>query len=59
MGKIMSSLAIFILTVLIGILIYQLIIMQLLYFIFIRKNPLKFYTGVFPASLTGFAADSS
>jgi len=59
MGQIMSSLAIFIITVLVGITFYQFIIMQLLYFIFMRKNPFKFYTGVLPAAVTGFAVDSS
>ncbi|ODM91337.1 Excitatory amino acid transporter 2 [Orchesella cincta] len=59
MGQLMSSLAMFIITVFVGITIYQIIGMQLLYFIFLRKNPFKFYTGVLPAAVTGFAVDSS
>ncbi|CAL8114336.1 unnamed protein product [Orchesella dallaii] len=59
MGQIMSSLAMFIITVFVGITLYQIIIMQLLYFIFMRQNPFKFYTRVLPAAVTGFAVDSS
>lgn len=59
MGKMMASLSIFILTVVIGEGTYQLVILQIYYFVLVRKNPIKFYTGVLPAVVTGFATGSS
>jgi len=59
MASLMTSLLTFILTVAIGLAIYQFIVIQLIYFVVIRKNPFKFYLGVLPAAITGFAVDSS
>jgi solute carrier family 1 (high affinity glutamate transporter) protein 2 len=58
-GRLMTSLLTFILTVAIGLAIYQLFISQLIFFLVTKKNPFKFYVGVLPAAITGFAVDSS
>lgn len=56
---VMTQLMWFILTVMIGVLLYQLIIMQAIYYIFVRKNPFRFYTGLVQATLTAFATAST
>lgn len=55
----MSQLAWFIATVTIGVFLYQLIVMQLIYFIFLRRNPYKFYWGLSQAMLTASATAST
>lgn len=56
---VMTQLMWFILTVMIGVLLYQLIIMQAIYYIFVRKNPFRFYSGLVQATLTAFATAST
>lgn len=56
---VMSQLAWFIVTVLLGVFIYQLIIMQAIYFVFLRKNPFKFYAQLAQGTLTAFATAST
>lgn len=56
---VLSQLAWFIATVVLGVLIYQLVVMQLIYFLFIRKNPYKFYMGLVQGMLTAFATAST
>lgn len=56
---VISNLAWFIATVVIGVFLYQLIIMQLIYFVFLRKNPFKFYLGLVQGTLTAFATAST
>jgi solute carrier family 1 (high affinity glutamate transporter) protein 2 len=51
---VVAQLGKFVLTVLIGVLIYQLVILQLIYFVVTRKNPLTFYWGTIPAIITAF-----
>ncbi|CAH0714681.1 unnamed protein product, partial [Brenthis ino] len=58
-GQVMSQLAWFIATVTIGVFLYQLIVMQLIYFIFLRRNPYKFYWGLSQAMLTASATAST
>ncbi|XP_061380449.1 excitatory amino acid transporter isoform X3 [Danaus plexippus] len=58
-GQVMSQLAWFIATVAVGIFLYQLIVMQLIYFIFLRRNPYKFYWGLSQAMLTASATAST
>ena len=58
-GFVMMQLAWFIFTVLIGVLIYQLIVLQAIYFVFLRKNPYRFYVGLMQPTLTGFATAST
>lgn len=56
---VMSQLCWFIATVIFGVLIYQLIIMQFIYFVFLKKNPFKFYVGLVQGMLTAFATAST
>ncbi|KMR05172.1 excitatory amino acid transporter [Lasius niger] len=56
---VMSQLAWFIVTIAIGVFLYQLVIMQLIYLAFVRKNPFKFYAGLAQGTLTAFAMAST
>jgi Na+/H+-dicarboxylate symporter len=42
-----------------GVFIYQLVIMQLIYFVIVQRNPFEFYWGLVPATLTAFATAST
>lgn len=57
--EVVTQLARLVMTVTIGILTYQLIVQQLIYFIFIRKNPFKFYVPLLEPLLTVFAISST
>lgn len=59
LALVMAQLMWFIITVAIGVFFYQIIVMQLIYFIFLRRNPFKFYYGLFHAMLTAFATAST
>ncbi|CAL7934650.1 unnamed protein product [Xylocopa violacea] len=59
LALVMSQLAWFIVTIVIGVFIYQLVIMQLIYLAFVRKNPFKFYAGLAQGTLTAFAMAST
>ncbi|XP_046388489.1 excitatory amino acid transporter isoform X2 [Ischnura elegans] len=59
LSLVMSQLGWFIFTVVLGVFIYQLVFMQLIYFVFVRKNPFKFYCGLAPATITAFATAST
>ncbi|XP_073989458.1 excitatory amino acid transporter 2 isoform X1 [Rhodnius prolixus] len=54
----LTQLSWFIITVAIGIIIYQFIILQIIYYIFVRKNPLKYYMSFGPSIVTAFATAS-
>ena len=54
LALVMSQLAWFI-----GVFFYQLVIMQLIYLAFVRKNPFKFYAGLAQGTLTAFAMAST
>ncbi|XP_011186772.1 excitatory amino acid transporter isoform X1 [Zeugodacus cucurbitae] len=56
---VMEQLMWFILTNLIGVCLYQFIIMQGIYFVFVRRNPFKFYAGLIQPMLTAFATAST
>ncbi|ODM94778.1 Excitatory amino acid transporter 2 [Orchesella cincta] len=58
-GTVVAQLGLFVLTVGVGILIYQIIILQLIYFAITRKNPFRFYWGVLPATVTAFSTAST
>jgi len=58
-ATVVAQLGMFVATVLAGVLIYQLIVLQLIYFLITRKSPLKFYWGVFPANVTAFTTAST
>jgi len=55
----MSQLAIFIVTACSGIFFFQFVIIQAVYFIFVRKNPFKFWWGLFQSWMTAFATAST
>jgi len=59
LGSVMSQLGLFIFTVCSGIFIYQFTILQAIYFVFVRKNPFKFWWGLFQAWMTAFATAST
>lgn len=48
----------FIITVVIGIFLYQLILIQLIYLVFLRKNPYKFYSKLIQPMVAGAASSS-
>ncbi|TMW54263.1 hypothetical protein DOY81_000686 [Sarcophaga bullata] len=56
---VMAQLMWFILTVAVGVILYQLVIMQSIYYVFVRRNPFKFYAGLIQAMLTAFATAST
>jgi len=57
--SVMSQLGLFIFTVCTGIFLYQFTILQAIYFVFVRKNPFKFWWGLFQAWMTSFATAST
>jgi len=59
LSSVMSQLGLFILTVCSGIFIYQFTILQAIYMLFVRKNPFKFWWGLFQAWMTAFATAST
>ncbi|XP_055839850.1 excitatory amino acid transporter isoform X1 [Episyrphus balteatus] len=59
LNLVMAQLMWFIITVAVGVFLYQFIIMQLIYFVFLRRNPFKFYCGLIQAMLTAFATAST
>jgi len=56
---IMSQLGYFIVTVVGGIFLYQFTVLQLIYFVFVRKNPFTFWMGLFQSWMTAFATAST
>ena len=59
LASVMSTLALFIVTVVLGVLLYQIVFQNLLYFFFVRKNPFKFYFNLLEAWVTAFATAST
>jgi solute carrier family 1 (glial high affinity glutamate transporter), member 2 len=59
LGLVMSQLVLFICTVAVGVFFYQLVVLQLIYFIFLGRNPFKFYCGLIQPMLTAFATAST
>ena len=58
-GIVMKELTWFLVTTCVGIFFYQLVILQIIYFIFVRKNPFKFWITMFQAWMTAFATAST
>lgn len=56
---IISQLLMFIITVASGVFFYQFIVMQLIYFLVLKKNPFKFYGELIQPMLTAFATAST
>lgn len=59
LGLVMAQLMWFIITVAIGVFLYQFVVMQAIYFVVVRRNPFKFYAGLIQAMLTAFATAST
>ena len=59
LGVVMSQLFLFIVTVVSGIFFYQFTVLQAIYFVFVRKNPFKFWWGLFQSWMTAFATAST
>ncbi|XP_022903383.1 excitatory amino acid transporter isoform X2 [Onthophagus taurus] len=59
LGLVLTNLTWFIITVVVGVFFYQLIVIQSIYFLVIRKNPFKFYLGLFQGMITSFATAST
>ncbi len=59
LASVMSQLALFIVTVVSGIFLYQFTVLQLIYVMFVRKNPFRFWWGLFQSWMTAFATAST
>ena len=59
LALVMAQLTKFLITTCVGIFFYQFVILQVIYFIFVRKNPFKFWTIMFQAWMTAFATAST
>lgn len=59
LALVMAQLMWFIVTIAIGVFLYQLVVMQLIYLVVLRKNPFKFYWGLVHPMLTAFATAST
>lgn len=59
LAPVMMQLMWFIITVAIGVFFYQWIVMQLIYFVILRKNPYTFYAGLLHPMLMAFATAST
>ena len=57
-GSVFESLALYIGTCIAGLIIHSFVVYPLLYFIFTRKNPLKFFSGMIEAVVTAFGTSS-
>jgi len=59
LAEVMTQLGWFIITVVGGVFPYQFTILQLIYFIFVRKTPFVFWAGLFQTWMTAFATAST
>lgn len=59
LALVMAQLMWFIVTIAVGVFFYQLVVMQLIYLVVLRKNPFKFYWGLVHPMLTAFATAST
>ena len=59
LAVVMAQLTKFLITTCAGIFFFQFVILQVIYFIFVRKNPFKFWTIMFQAWMTAFATAST
>lgn len=58
LSLVISQLLMFIITVASGVFFYQFIVLQIIYFLIVRKNPFKFYTELIQPMLYAFATAS-
>ncbi|XP_042885884.1 excitatory amino acid transporter-like isoform X5 [Penaeus japonicus] len=59
LSTVMSNLGLFIVTVVVGVLIYQWLLQNLIYFLCTRRNPLSFYINLLEPWVTSFATAST
>lgn len=59
LSTVMSNLGLFIVTVVVGVLVYQWIIQNLIYFLCTRRNPFTFYLNLLEPWVTSFATAST
>ena len=59
LALVMSQLGLFMVTVCAGVFFYQFVCLQLIYFMIVRKNPYKFWWGLFQSWMTAFATAST
>ena len=59
LALVMSQLAMFIITVVSGIFLYQFTILPLIYFVIVQRNPFRFWWGMFQSWMTAFATAST
>lgn len=57
-GAVFESLALYIGTCMTGLVVHSFFVYPLLYFIFTRKNPLKFFVGMVEPAVTAFGTSS-
>ena len=55
----MSQLGLFILTAVSGVFLYQFVVLQLIYLLIVRANPLRFWLGLAQAWVTAWATAST
>ena len=58
LSLVISQLFMFVVTIATGVFFYQFIILQLIYFFIVRKNPFKFYVGLVQPVIYAFATAS-
>ena len=56
---VMSQLGMFILTAVAGVFLYQFVVLQLIYLLIVRANPLRFWLGLAQAWVTAWATAST
>jgi len=59
LALVMSQLGLFMVTVCSGVFFYQFVCLQLIYFMIVRRNPYKFWWGLFQSWMTAFATAST
>ena len=59
LATVMAQLTWFLITTCVGIFFYQLVVLQILYLLLVRKNPFRFWITMFQAWMTAFATAST
>lgn len=59
LSEILSQLAVFVLCVTLGLAFHQLVMLPLVYFLYLRKNPFAFYVNLVDPWITAFGVSSS
>ena len=59
LGSVTAQLGMFALTIVVGVLLYQFVILQVAYVVILRKNPVLFYRGLLQAGFAAFVTSST